>query len=433
MPFRAKSRPGCQQTAHLSEWPNCKAVGASVSGEIEGASAGPEGNGAGVDPTVVALTLAGAVRNCPVHPLRTPLLSIFAAFLWLGLTSGDGASGARNAALETIHKHILSDRTLAIHAMVVVQRGRTIAEWYFKGEDNERGEPLGTVQFGADVLHDLRSVSKSVVSLLFGAAMADGAIKSLDTPVLDYFPEYTDLQTAERRRIRLRDLLSMTSGLRWNESGISYADPRNGETAMDAAADRYRYVLSRPIDAAPGTRWNYSSGDVALIAAVIARATKMPLEIFAFEKLFRPLGIEEWDWLKDQKGVPISASGLRLTPREMAKLGQLVLARGRWGGNQVLPAAWVDAATSPHVTTSGLPAGACELSYGYFFWLGPRCTPAFVAAMGLGGQRIYVSRAHDAVVVINAGLYNGPVLRPFAQEVDRQGIYRAVIAALPPS
>jgi CubicO group peptidase (beta-lactamase class C family) len=225
----------------------------------------------------------------------------------------------------------------------------------------------------------------------------------------------------------------MTSGLRWNESGISYADPRNSETAMDAAADRYRHVLSRPIDAAPGTRWNYSSGDVAVIAAVIARATRTPIEIFAYEKLFRPLGIGEWDWLKDDKGVPIAASGLRLTPHDMAKLGQLVLARGQWRGEQVVPAAWIDTATSDHATTSGLPADGCALSYGYFFWLGPRCEPGFIAAMGLGGQRIYVSRAHDAVIVITAGLYNGPVLAPFAQEVHRQEIYRAVIAALPPS
>jgi CubicO group peptidase (beta-lactamase class C family) len=99
---------------------------------------------------------------------------------------------------------------------------------------------LGTIKFDLETLHDVRSVTKSIISLLFGIAMADHAIVSLDSPVLDYFPEYKDLQTSERRKIRLRDLLPMTSGLHGNEWSNLYGDIRNSETAMDLAADRCR-------------------------------------------------------------------------------------------------------------------------------------------------------------------------------------------------
>jgi CubicO group peptidase (beta-lactamase class C family) len=101
------------------------------------------------------------------------------------------------------------------HSKLVIQHEQMIAEWYFEGTDETWGMWLGTIKFDLETLHDVRSVTKSIISLLFGIAMADHAIVSLDSPVLDYFPEYKDLQTSERRKIRLRDLLPMTSGLHW--------------------------------------------------------------------------------------------------------------------------------------------------------------------------------------------------------------------------
>jgi len=174
---------------------------------------------------------------------------------------------------------------------------------------------LGTVKFDSETLHDVRSVTKSIISLLFGIAMADHAIVSLDSPVLDYFPEYKDLQTSERRKIRLRDLLPMTSGLHWDEWSNLYGDIRNSETAMDLAADRYWYILSRPIDSQPGTQWRYSGGDAALIAAEMARSTKVSIDEYAAKKLFAPLGITKFVWLKDRQGIPVAASGLRMLRR----------------------------------------------------------------------------------------------------------------------
>ncbi|WP_394830190.1 beta-lactamase family protein [Pendulispora rubella] len=297
-----------------------------------------------------------------------------------------------------------------VHSVLVMQHGQTLAEWYFTGNDEERGRPLGTVNFNATTLHDVRSVSKSVVSLLFGIAVSEGAIKSLDAPVLDYFPEYTDLRTADRMKIRVRDVLSMTSGLAWDEDTLPYTDPRNSEIAMDLAPDRYRYVLEQAIVTPPGEQFRYSGGDVAVAAEILKRATKTPMEVYAQQKLWEPLGVTQQVWLKDDRGVPYAASGLRLTPRDMAKIGQMMLNGGRWNDHQVVPAAWATDAVATHAQVEADPK--CGQRYGYFWWLSPGCTvtpttPWFLAS-GNGGQRIWVIPSRDLVVVMTAGNYNVP-------------------------
>lgn len=315
-----------------------------------------------------------------------------------------------------------------VHSLIVVKGDRTLAEYYFEGRDEIRGRPLGIVKFEADTLHDVRSVTKSIVGLLVGVAVEEGAIASLDTPVLDYFPEYEDLNTAERRRVTLRHLLSMTSGLHWDEGTYPYTDPRNSETAMDFAADPYRYVLSQPFDTGPGDRFKYSGGDVAVMAAVLARATGMPLDIYADHKLFRPLGIAKVEWHRDGRGVPHAASGLRMTSRDMAKVGQTILARGRWNDRQVIPAHWVKEALTPKAQIQSDPN--CGARYGYFWWLFPGCqisrpTP-WAAADGNGGQRIIVVPERDLVLVITAGNYNSR-----SQGEAPDAILTTVLAALP--
>lgn len=341
-----------------------------------------------------------------LHLVRALSLCLAPLLLWQPAVVAAPTTHEANAALGALKQRLQSGAIPNVHSVIVIQHERTLAEWYFEGEDERRGLPLGVVRFTPQTLHDLRSVTKSVVSLLFGIAMADGAIKTLDEPVLDYFPEYKDLQTPDRRKIRLRDLLDMTSGLHWDETSYPYTDVRNSEIAMDLAADRYRFILSQPIDDPPGTKWRYSGGDVALIAAVIARATKTPLDAYAREKLFHPLGITKYEWLKDSKGEPYAASGLRMRPRDMAKLGLLVLHDGRAAGRQLVPAAWIKEATTAHAKAMADPR--CPIEYGYFWWLGPACDPPWIAGIGNGGQSIWVVPSLDAVIVATAGLYNSP-------------------------
>ncbi len=342
-------------------------------------------------------------------------LTLVALTVWLGWNGH--AADVDQATLSKLEQRIRSGDLPGVHGVVVVQHGKTIAEWYFDGDDETIGQSLGRVKFGPETLHDIRSITKSVVSMLFGIALSEGAIKDLNTPVLDYFPEYADLRTPDRMKITLKDALSMTTGLHWDEVTYPYTDPRNSEIAMSNAEDPNRYVLSQPIDAPPGQRFAYSGGDVALIGAVIARATKTPLETYAQQKIFGPLAIQhEWFKIKD---VPAAASGLRLTPRDMAKLGVMMLNHGSWEGRQIVPADWVALSTTRHAQVE--PDPQCGTAYGYLWWLGPGCastppTPWF-AGIGNGGQRIWVVPSRDLVVVTTAGLYDTPRDRQVTRDV----------------
>ena len=340
--------------------------------------------------------------------------------------------GIDGAAIAKLVADIRAGKYSNVHSLLVLRSGKLVTEEYFQGDDERRGQPLGNVRFDAATLHDLRSVSKSVTSALFGIAMSSGAIRDIDAPVLSYFPEYRDLQTPERLRIRLRDVLSMTSGLEWDEDSRPYGDPLNSETAMDAADDRYRYVLSRPIAAPPGERFRYSGGDTMLLAAVIERATKQRLSKYAEQVLFRPLGIERYEWISYPDGTPIAASGLRLQPRDMAKFGLLYLQRGEWHGAQVVPEAWVKASTTPHAKVSDRPFGF--QNYGYQWWLGTARDDAhtpWIMAVGYGGQRIMLIPSRDLVMVITAGMYRNRAQTDITFEVLLDGVLPAAHHSAP--
>jgi CubicO group peptidase (beta-lactamase class C family) len=258
-------------------------------------------------------------------------------------------------------------------------------------------------------LHDARSVTKSVVALVLGAAIDRGLLKlpnGLDTPVFDLLPEYVDLRTDEKQRITVRHLLTMSAGLQWDED-IPYGDARNSETQMDRAADPARFVLSQPTVTPPGEVYNYSGGSAVLVEAILKHATERSLDALANELLFAPLGITEVDWIRyPATGEPISASGLRLLPRDFAKIGQLVLTDGMWNSKQIVPSEFLVQATSPQINGQGI------YFYGYQFWLGRSFVRGdeidWAAAVGLGGQRIYIIPTLDLVVIVNAGLYHSP-------------------------
>jgi CubicO group peptidase (beta-lactamase class C family) len=150
-----------------------------------------------------------------------------------------------------LERAIRDGRLPNLHAVVVARHGRLVLERYLTGADERWGSPLGTVAFGPDVRHDLRSVSKSIVGLLYGIALAEGRVPALDQPVVDQFP-YADLAAdPARRRITIEHVLSMTLGTVWDDS-LPYTDARNSEIAMELAPDRHRFVLGRPIISAPG-------------------------------------------------------------------------------------------------------------------------------------------------------------------------------------
>lgn len=289
-----------------------------------------------------------------------------------------------------------------LHSVLVLRHGETLAEVYFPGTDERWGTPLGERDHQIDSLHDLRSVTKSIVSLLYGIALAEGKVPPVDASLIAQFPEYTDLAAEpERQAIQIHHVLTMQMGTEWNED-LPYSDPRNSEIAMELASDRYRYILERPIIQAPGQHWNYNGGATAIIGHLIAQGTGMSIADYAKEKLFSPLGIADFEWVAGTDGVPSAASGLRLTARDLAKIGQMLLNHGQYDGQQIIPADWLEAALTPHADTG-------MLRYGYFWWLAPEGDPpSWFAGLGNGGQRLTINPALGVVGVIFAGQYNQP-------------------------
>jgi CubicO group peptidase (beta-lactamase class C family) len=291
-----------------------------------------------------------------------------------------------------------------LHAVVVARHGKLVLERYYEGPDERWGQSLGTVTFGPDVKHDLRSVSKSIVGLLYGIALDEGRAPALDLPLVDRFPAYDDLRKdPRRRRMTVAHALSMTLGTEWDES-LPYSDPRNSEIAMELAADRYRFVLDRPIVAEPGSRWVYNGGATAVLGHLIAEGTGTPLLDVAREKLFRPLGIVDAEWVLGSNGEPAAASGLRMRPRDLARIGQLVLNQGSWAGRQVVPRSWLKDSFETRVPAED------GLEYGYHWWLGRGRADGrrWIAGFGNGGQRLVVVPDLDLVVAVLAGNYNQP-------------------------
>ncbi|WP_208979857.1 serine hydrolase domain-containing protein [Stappia indica] len=289
-----------------------------------------------------------------------------------------------------------------LHGAIIDFRGQRLAEVYFPGEDERWGLPQGLQEHSAGSLHDLRSVTKSVVGLLYGIALAEGKVPAPDAPLYAQFPQYPDLMAQPGRELILvRHALSMQMGTEWDED-LPYSDPRNSEIAMENAPDRYRFILEQPIREAPGKTWIYSGGAVALLAKLIETGTGLPLDRYAQEKLFAPLRIETFDWVAGADGEPSAASGLRLTLPDLARIGQLVADYGVHDGRQIVPRDWLELSFEPRAVVND------GTQYGYLWYLVGAPERTIAVAVGNGGQRLTVQPDPGLVVASFAGRYNDP-------------------------
>ena len=222
--------------------------------------------------------------------------------------------------------------------------------------------------------------------------------------MLDSFPDHADLRTPEKMGITFRHLLTMSSGLAWDESTI---DTKNSWWQLVNSRDPVRYVLEQPLASPPGAAFTYSSGATTVLARALTSSTGRTLDELARTRLFEPLGISDFEWAPLRvTGEAAAASGLRLRPRDTAKLGQLMLKDGLWGERRLLPPGWAAESMQARLKTSG------AYRYGYQWWEGETNVEGgsirWTAGFGFGGQQLYIVPTLDLVIVVNAGLYGGP-------------------------
>ncbi len=269
---------------------------------------------------------------------------------------------------------------LPIHSVLVIRNGYLVLESY-------------QFPYTADMLHQINSATKSFTSALVGIAMAQGYIKSVDQPMLDFFPDYTVANLdAAKQSITLENLLTMSSGLDWSTAVLE----RPTFDEMRLSKDWIQFVLDRPMKYEPGQFFIYNSGGSHLLAAIVAQATGQPLLDFARTNLLEPLGIQNIRWETDPQGRNNGGRGIEMTPRDMAKFGYLYLHNGEWDGQQIIPADWVTASTSKHI-----PARNYADGYGYQWWVDLN---GYAFAAGAAGQQIIVDQQHNLVVVFTSNL-----------------------------
>src|SRR5438445_12618454 len=198
--------------------------------------------------------------------------------------------------------------------------------------------------------HSMQSVSKSVTSATLGIAITRKDFKgSLETPVLKYFNNSTVKNLDERkRRMTIRDVLTMSTGLDWNED-VAYNDPKNAASMMEATDDWVQFVIDLPMAHDPGTVFAYSSGATELLAYIFQKDTGQDIEEYAKKYLFTPLGIEHYYWKRTPKGLPDTEGGLFLRAEDLAKIGYLYLHNGVWDGKQIVSADWVKQSLTPAI------------------------------------------------------------------------------------
>ena len=242
--------------------------------------------------------------------------------------------------------------------------------------------------------HGIYSCTKSIISALIGIAIDEGYIKSIDTPIIDFFPERQIANLDENKKlITLRHLLIMSSGL---DSKESREDNYEGYHKMFESPDWVQYVLDFPMNREPGKKFYYSTCGSFLLSAIISKTTGMSAGEYAKQKLFGPLGITDYVWLSNHDGIPLGGSTISMTPLDMAKIGYLYLKNGIWNDERIISEKWIAESTREHIKVDNFTF----YKYAYHWW---RIDTSY-AAIGYGGQYIIVNPSMNIVVVITSGL-----------------------------
>jgi CubicO group peptidase (beta-lactamase class C family) len=274
-----------------------------------------------------------------------------------------------------------------VSGLIAIKDGEIVYETYQLG-NNEKTRWMSM------------SIAKSITAMLVGAAIRDGHIESIDDDVTRYV---TELKGSAYEGVSVRNLLQMASGVRWNETYTEAGSDRRELLEAQVSQEpgsmlRVMAGLSRA--AKPGTRWNYSTGETQVVAALVAAAVEQPLSDYLSQKIWARFGMESdasW-WLESPGGIEVGGSGLSATLRDYARFGLFLLNGGVAGGEEVLPEGWVDAASSPK------QIGESIVDYGYMLWPIPDSAGTIhdgaFEARGIFGQKIYINPRENVVIAL---------------------------------
>jgi len=254
-------------------------------------------------------------------------------------------------------------------------------------------------------LHTMQSVSKTVTSVIIGVAIERGDFKaSLDTAVLKYFDTSKVKNVDDRkRRITLRDLLTMASGFDWNADGFDTGDPKNDTSLMEGSDDWVQYAIDKPMVAEPGKVWNYNDGATVLLAYIFQKETGQDIDDYGQKYLFAPLGIRH-EWKRTYLGVVDAEGGVYLNGSDLAKIGYLYLHDGTWDGQRIVSSEFVRESVTPYFQTPAEPDFKDGAKYGFKWWLSKLADSSEYVwmARGFGGQHLEVFPQEDLIVTLTA-------------------------------
>lgn len=335
-----------------------------------------------------------------------------------GLQVGSLDAVHMNARLiETAVDKILSGQYSEVHSMLIFKDGKLVLEEYFQGHDYQWDAPNHHSQllsWDRDMLHYAHSVSKSITSICMGIAIDRGYINDAQESIFEYLPEHQYLRTHENQEITIEHMLTGTSGLQWAEWNAPLSSVANDQVGVYFhEKGPLDFVLSRPLAHPPGSHFVYSGGNFEVLAVVLENATGMTFQEFSRQYLFDPLGIDSAYWhLHYPTGEVHAAGGLRITPREMLKIGVCMLNGGTWEGSRLISGDWIEHCALPYAGNHGInipgePSG--KLGYSYSWWtkdyfVGGRDVHMY-AAGGWGGQHIMVLPELGMVVVFTGASY----------------------------
>jgi len=284
-------------------------------------------------------------------------------------TASLGELGIEMTPLLQMKSYLNQQQDHNVHSILLVKDDKLVFETYYKGHAflyygrDYQGED---VLFDRETLQCMHSVTKSITSICIGICRDQGHLQSVDQTVFSFFPQYAYLRTPEKDQITVKNLLTMTSGLEWNEWDIGLHSSQNDIIQLNRVNDPLAFVLGKPLVDPPGTTFYYNGGTTNVLGEIVRKCSGMRLDWVSRFHLFDPLGINEFQWQYFQNGVVYASGDIYLRPRDMAKIGFLFLENGVWNGERIISEAWVNESTQTFIS---LPWVSWADGYGYQWWM----------------------------------------------------------------